>query len=110
MTAGIAWLMILAAGAMEIVWAYSAKQSEGWTNWRWGAVTIASSLVSFVLLTFAMKSLPLGTAYAVWTGIGAVGSFILGIWLLGESANVYRVGSALLVVVGIVGMRLSSGR
>lgn len=109
MTAGVAWLMIVAAGLMEIVWSYSAKQAAGWTNWGWGAVTIVSSLVSFVLLTFAMKNLPLGTAYAVWTGIGAVGSFVVGIWLLGESANVYRVASALLVVAGVVGMRLSRG-
>ena len=107
MTAGVAWLMIMGAGLMEIVWSYSAKQAAGWTHWGWGAVTIVSSLVSFGLLTFAMKALPLGTAYAVWTGIGAVGSFIVGIWLLGESASVWRVASVLLVVAGIVGMRLS---
>lgn len=103
----MAWWMILAAGAMEIVWAYSAKQAAGWTNWKWGAVTIVASLISFFLLTFAMKNLPLGTAYAVWTGIGALGSFIVGIWLLGESANAWRIGSALLVVAGVVGMRMS---
>ena len=71
-------------------------------------MTIVASLVSFFLLTFAMKDLPLGTAYAVWTGIGALGSFIVGIWLLGEAASVWRVGSALLVVAGVVGMRLTS--
>lgn len=110
MTAGIAWLMVLVAGGMEILWSYSAKQASGWTNWGWGAVTVVSSLVSFLLLTFAMKNLPLGTAYSVWTGIGALGSFVVGILLLGESANPWRIGSALLVVAGIVGMRLSDAK
>ena len=103
----MAWIMIVIAGAMEMVWSYSAKQSNGWTNWGWSAVTIVSSLISFFLLTFAMKSLPLGTAYVVWTGIGAVGSFIVGIVLLHEPANFWRVASALLVFAGVVGMRLS---
>lgn len=105
----MAWWMVLGAGAMEIIWAYSAKQSAGWTHWGWGAITIAASLVSFFLLTFAMKDLPLGTAYAVWTGIGTLGAFVVGVWLLGESASLVRVGSALLVVAGVIGMRLSGG-
>lgn len=110
MTAGVAWLMVLGAGLMEIVWSYSAKQAAGWTHLGWGAATIVSSLVSFLLLTFAMKSLPLGTAYSVWTGIGALGSFVVGILVLGESASVGRIGSALLIVAGVVGMRLASGK
>ena len=110
MTTTVAWLMIVAAGAMEILWSYSAKQAAGWTHLGWGAVTIAASLVSFGLLTFAMKNLPLGPAYAVWTGIGAVGSFTVGILVLGESSSIWRIGSAALVVAGVVGMRLSSGK
>ena len=106
----MAWIMIIIAGALEMVWSYSAKQSNGWTHWGWGAVTIVSSLISFFLLTFAMKSLPLGTAYVVWTGIGAVGSFIVGIVLLHEPAGFWRVASALLVLAGVVGMRLSGSK
>lgn len=74
----------------------------------WAAVTIVSSLASFLLLTFAMRGLPLGTAYAVWTGIGAVGTFIIGIALMGDSAGVWRIASALLIVAGVIGLRLTS--
>jgi len=105
----MAWIMIVAAGLLEMVWAYSAKQSNGWTHLGWGALTIVASLISFFLLTFAMKSLPLGTAYVAWTGIGAVGSFIVGIVLLGEPAGAWRIASAVLVVAGVVGMRLTDG-
>ena len=103
----MAWLMVVVAGALEMVWSYSAKQADGWTNWGWGAVTIVSSLFSFFLLTFALKSLPLGTAYAAWTGIGAVGSFIVGIFLLGESAAAWRLASAGLIVLGVIGLRMA---
>jgi len=106
----MAWLMVVAAGALEMVWSYSAKQSNGWTNYGWAAVTVLSSLVSFFLLTFALKSLPLGSAYAAWTGIGAVGSFIVGIVLLGESASVWRIASAALIVGGVIGLRLTSAK
>lgn len=100
--------MVVAAGLLEMVWSYSAKQSDGFSKLGWGAATIVASLVSFFLLTFAMRSLPLGTAYAVWTGIGAVGSFVVGIALLGESANAWRIASALLIVAGVCGLRLTS--
>ncbi len=93
-----------------MVWSYSAKQAQGFTQWGWSAVTLLSSLASFLLLTFALRSLPLGTAYAVWTGIGAVGTFITGIVLLGESAGMWRVASALLIVTGVIGLRLTSDR
>ena len=106
----MAWLMIAAAGALEILWSYSAKQSDGWTHWGWAAVTIVSSLASFFLLTFAMKYLPLGTAYAAWTGIGAVGSFIVGIVLLNEPMGAARIASAALIVAGVIGLRLTSGK
>jgi quaternary ammonium compound-resistance protein SugE len=105
----VAWLMIVVAGALEMVWSYSAKQANGWTNWGWSAVTVVSSLISFFLLTFALKSLPLGTAYAAWTGIGAVGSFAIGIYLLGESAGTWRIISAMVIVAGVIGLRLSGG-
>ncbi len=103
----MAWIMVVTAGLLEMVWSYSAKQANGWSNWGWSAATIVASLISFFLLTFAMKTLPLGTAYVVWTGIGAVGTFIVGIVLLGEPAGFWRVASACLVVVGVVGIRLS---
>jgi quaternary ammonium compound-resistance protein SugE len=106
----MAWLMVVVAGALEMVWSYSAKQADGWSNWGWSALTIVSSLISFFLLTFALKTLPLGTAYAAWTGIGAVGSFIVGIVLLGESANVWRIASAALIVVGVIGLRVGGSK
>ncbi len=106
----MAWLMVVAAGLLEMIWSYSAKRADGITHLGWAAVTVVASLCSFLLLVFAMRHLPLGTAYAVWTGIGAVGSFIVGIWLLGESANAGRVASAGLIVLGVVGLRFSSSR
>ena len=106
----MAWLMVFAAGALEMVWSYSAKQANGFTNWRWSVVTIVASLASFFLLTFSLRSLPLGTAYAVWTGIGAVGTFIVGIVLLGESTGFWRIASALLIVAGVVGLRLTQSK
>ncbi len=104
----VAWIMVVTAGLLEMVWSYSAKQSNGFSNLGWAALTIVASLISFFLLTFAMRSLPLGTAYAVWTGIGAVGTFVVGIMLLGESAGALRIASALLIVAGVCGLRLTS--
>ena len=106
----MAWLMVVVAGALEMVWSYSAKQADGFTNWGWGALTMVASLASFFLLTFALRSLPLGTAYAAWTGIGAVGSFVVGVVLLGESAGLWRMLSALLIVAGVIGLRLTQSR
>ena len=104
----MAWLMLVVAGLLEMVWSYSAKRSDGFGNWGWGAVTIVASLASFFLLTFAMRNLPLGTAYAVWTGIGAVGTFAVGIALLGEPAGLWRIACAALIVGGVIGLRLTS--
>ena len=106
----MAWIMLVAAGLLEMVWAYSAKQSQGFTRYGWAAATIGTSLASFLLLTFAMRNLPLGTAYAVWTGIGATGTFLVGLFLLGESASMWRIGSAVLIVIGVIGLRLTSSR
>jgi quaternary ammonium compound-resistance protein SugE len=104
----MAWVMLVIAGLLEMVWSYSAKRSDGFSNWGWGAVTIAASLVSFFLLTFAMRGLQLGTAYAVWTGIGTVGTFAVGIALLGEPAGFWRIACAMLIVGGVIGLRLTS--
>lgn len=104
----MAWLFLLVAGLLEVVWAYSMKLSHGFTKPVASAVTIVTMLASFALLSYAMRSLPLGTAYTVWTGIGAVGAFIVGVIVLGEQANVMRIAAALLIVAGIVMMKLSS--
>ena len=104
----MAWLMVVAAGLLEMVWSYSAKRSDGFSNWSWGAVTVVSSLASFFLLVFSMRGLPLGTAYAVWTGIGATGTFLVGLFLMGEPAGFWRIASAALIVAGVIGLRLTS--
>lgn len=104
----MAWIYLVCAGVLEVVWAYAMKQSQGFTVFWPSVVTIVAMIVSFALLAVAMKSLPLGTAYTVWTGIGAVGAFILGIVMLGESANALRIAAAVLIVSGIVLMKLSA--
>ncbi|MCF8475983.1 MAG: multidrug efflux SMR transporter [Pseudolabrys sp.] len=104
----MAWLILFAAGLLEIVWAYFMKQSEGFTRLVPTAITLVTSLASFGLLAVAMKSLPLGTAYTVWTGIGASGAFVVGIVVLGEQVTVMRMLGAGLIVSGLLLMRLSS--
>jgi quaternary ammonium compound-resistance protein SugE len=104
----MAWAMVIAAGLLEMVWSYSAKRSDGFTRLGWAGLTVIASLVSFLLLVFSMRRLPLGTAYAVWTGIGATGSFMVGIAALGESANLWRIASAALIVLGVCGLRFTS--
>lgn len=104
----MAWVLLLIAGLLEVAWAASMKSSEGFTKpGPWS--TIVTALASFALLAIAMRQLPLGTAYAVWTGIGAVGAFAFGIVMLGEALTVARVASAVLIVLGLVGLKLSSG-
>jgi len=104
----MAWIMLVVAGLFEVVWAFSMKQSAGFTKLVPSLVTIAGMIVSFVLLAFSMRSLPLGTAYTIWTGIGAVGSFIAGIIFLGEHLNFPRICAALLIVSGLILMKMSS--
>lgn len=104
----MAWIYLLAAGILEIVWAFSMKKSEGFTLLVPSAVTIVTMIASFGLLAIAMRSLPLGTAYTIWTGIGAVGAFVVGVAILGEALTTVRVLAALLIVAGIVLMKLSS--
>lgn len=102
----MAWVVLLVAGLLEIVWASSMKASEGFTRHWYTGVTLVAAWLSFWLLGVAMKSLPLGTAYAVWTGIGAVGAFVVGILFFGDAATAIRLGSAALIVAGVVGLKL----
>ena len=104
----MAWIALLVAGLLEVLWAYTMKQSHGFTNLKYSAVTLVAMVASFGLLSYAMRSLPLGTAYTIWTGIGAVGSFILGVMILGESLSAMRMMAAVLIVAGLVLMKLSS--
>ena len=104
----MAWIILTIAGLFEVVWAFSMKQSEGFTRLWPSVVTLAAMLVSFGLLAWSMRSLPLGTAYTVWTGVGAVGAFVVGIVFLGETANALRLMAALLIVSGLLLMKLSS--
>lgn len=104
----MAWILLFIAGLLEIVWAYSMKLSQGFTVPLYAGITLAAMLVSFLLLAVSMKTLPLGTAYAVWTGIGAIGAFAVGVFVLGESANAMRVMAALMIAGGILLMKLSS--
>jgi quaternary ammonium compound-resistance protein SugE len=103
------WIVLVVAGLFEVVWASAMKQSEGFTRLWPSVVTIAAMLVSFGLLSWAMRSLPLGTAYTVWTGVGAVGAFLVGALVLGEAVTPMRLVAAVLIVGGLVLMKLSSG-
>ena len=104
----MAWLFLLFAGLLEIVWASAMKLSEGFTRPLPSIITVAAMLASFGLLSVAMKTLPLGTAYTAWTGIGAVGAFVVGILFMGEAVSVVRVAAALLVIAGLVLMKASA--
>jgi quaternary ammonium compound-resistance protein SugE len=104
----MAWIFLFVAGVLEIVWAYSMKLSQGFTRGVPTAVTIAAMLASFALLSVSMKSLPLGTAYTVWTGIGAVGAFLVGVVVLGEPWTAGRVLGAALIVAGLSVMKLAT--
>lgn len=104
-----AWLLLIIAGLLEIVWSVSMKASAGFTRHYFTALTLAAAWLSFWLLGLAMRSLPVGTAYAVWTGIGAVGAALLGIVLFGEAFTLPRVICICLIVVGILGLKLVSG-
>lgn len=100
------WLVLVVAGLFEIVWAIGLKYTEGFTR-LWPTVgTVAAMVVSLGLLGIAMRTIPVGTAYAVWTGIGTIGTVILGIFLFGESATVLRLICVALILAGIVGLKL----
>ncbi|MDP1752674.1 MAG: quaternary ammonium compound efflux SMR transporter SugE [Reyranella sp.] len=104
----MAWLILLVAGLCEIGWSTGLKYTEGFTRLTPSILTVGAMIVSIVLLGIALKTLPVGTGYAVWTGIGAVGTAILGIFLFGESTDFMRLASIGLIVAGIVGLKLTS--
>lgn len=102
------WIILLVAGALEVVWAYYMKRSDGFTELLPSVITVTAMAGSVVLLAVAMKSLPLGTAYMVWTGIGAIGAFVVGVLVLGEQLSAGRLIAAGLIVSGLLLMKLSS--
>ncbi|GGX16747.1 transporter [Pigmentiphaga litoralis] len=102
------WIYLVVAGLLEVVWAFSMKQSDGFTRLYPSLVTLVTMIASFGLLSIAMRSLPLGTAYMIWTGIGAVGAFLVGIMVLGEHVSATRLAAAGLIVAGIVLMKLAT--
>ncbi|WP_397601075.1 quaternary ammonium compound efflux SMR transporter SugE [Silvanigrella sp.] len=104
----MAWVYLFLAGFFEIVWAVSLKNIDGLSKPLPIIVTIVGMAISFTFLSLALKNLPIGTAYAIWTGIGAVGVAIYGIIMLGESANLIRIICLLLIVSGIIGLKLST--
>lgn len=106
MSTGSAWIILVIAGLCEIGWAVGLKYTEGFSRLWPSAATLLAMIVSVVLLGWSLKVLPLGTAYAVWTGIGAVGTAVLGMFLFGESREVARLLSISLIVAGIVGLKL----
>ncbi len=102
----MAWILLIVAGLLEVGWAVGLKYTDGFSRPLPSTATAAAMVASIVLLGWAMKTLPVGTAYAVWTGIGAVGTVILGIVLFGESASAARLACVGLIVAGIVGLKL----
>jgi quaternary ammonium compound-resistance protein SugE len=109
LTSNLAWILLLIAGLLEIVWSISMKASHGFSRLSFTVITLVAAGLSFWLLGLALRQLPVGTAYAVWTGIGAVGAAVLGIVFLGESFSIARVGCIALIVVGILGLKLLGG-
>lgn len=102
----MAWFLLVGAGLLEIVWAIALKYSDGFARIWPGAIAVAAAVASIVMLAFALRSLPVGTAYAVWVGIGAVGVALAGITFLGESASFVRLAFLALILIGIIGLRL----
>lgn len=105
----MAWILLTLAGLFEIGWAIGLKYTEGFTRPMPTALTAAAMVVSVVLLGLAVRTLPVGTAYAVWTGIGTVGTVILGIVLFAEPASALRLGCIAMIIAGIVGLKIAAG-
>ncbi|GAA1010120.1 molecular chaperone [Acrocarpospora pleiomorpha] len=105
----MAWLMVIAAGLFEVVMAYSLKLSDGFSAPLPTIAFIASAAISFSLLALALKTLDVGTGYAVWTGIGAIGTATLGMIFLGENASAIKIASILLILCGVIGLNLAGG-
>lgn len=104
----MAWLFLVIAGLLEIVWAIGLKLSNGFSHMGWSIVTVLGMIASFYFLAQALKTIPVGTGYAIWTGIGAAGTAILGIVLFSESAGLPRLACIALIVAGIAGLKLTS--
>lgn len=104
----MSWLILFIAGLFEVAWAVGLKYSEGFTKLWPSVFTLISILISMGLLAFSLKNLPVGTAYAVWTGVGAVGTAVLGIFLFNESKEFMRIFFIFVIVVGIIGLRIYS--
>lgn len=104
----MAWFLLLLAGLFECGWAIGLKYTDGFTRPLPTALTVISMVISVVLLGLAVKNLPIGTAYAIWTGIGTVGTVLLGIWILGDAASAPRLACILLIVAGIAGLKLTA--
>ena len=104
----MSWVYLFIAGVLEIAWAIGLKQSQGWTRLWPSVITVVLMIISFVFLSLALKTLPIGTAYAVWTGIGAAGTAIAGIYFFGESRDAVRILCIALIIGGVVGLRLFS--
>jgi quaternary ammonium compound-resistance protein SugE len=104
----MAWVYLLIAGVFEVVWAIGLKYSHGFTKLYPSLITIGGMVISFYLLSLATKSLPIGTAYAIWTGIGALGAVLLGIFLFNEPVNLLRIVFLCLILVGMLGLKLTS--
>jgi quaternary ammonium compound-resistance protein SugE len=104
----MSWVFLIVAGLLEVLWAFTMKQSQGFTRLGPTTVTLVAMVASLWLLSLSMRTLPLGTAYIVWTGIGALGAFLLGIALLNEPVNTLRLGAAGLIVSGLLLMNVAS--
>ena len=103
----MAWFYLFIAGLFEIGWAIGLKYTDGFTRLLPSLLTLASMVISFALLGLALKTLPVGTAYAMWTGVGAVGTALLGIWLFGDPATMARLVCIAIIVSGIVGLKFA---
>jgi len=101
----MAWVILLFAAACEVVWAIALKKSDGFSHMGYGVTAVVFMIISFVLLAWSMKTLPVGTSYAVWTGLGALGAALVGMMVLGEDRNVGRLISLGLVLAGVVGLK-----
>ncbi|EMS71231.1 quaternary ammonium compound efflux SMR transporter SugE [Ruminiclostridium cellobioparum] len=104
----MAWLYLVIAGIFEIIWAMGLKYSQGFTKLYPSLITLGGMIISFYLLSLATKTLPIGTAYAVWTGIGALGAVILGIFLFRDPVSISRILFLCLILIGILGLKLTS--
>ena len=104
----MAWIYLFIAGIFEVIWAMGLKYSHGFTKLYPSLITLGGMIISFYLLSLATKSLPIGTAYAIWTGIGALGTVILGIFLFNEALSIQRIVFLGLILIGIFGLKLTS--